>query len=237
MQSNLFKRKKLADGFKDICCEEIVMRKIYLSLVCALMMCITILSGCGSKAEKSVSATETIKGVETGYVDKKSVDEDSKDLGIENNAEIVTAEEQAIDKEAEDVEVVEEEEAVATLDLEDGVYSAEFNTDSGMFHANEACDGKGTLTVENGVGTFHVSLVSKRVVNLYLGTVDTALEDEGNWLMPTTDEVTYSDGMTDEVYGFDIPVPAINEEFDLALLGEKGKWYDHKVSIDNPEKQ
>ena len=34
--------------------------------------------------------------------------------------------------------------------LADGVYTAEFNTDSSMFHANEACDGKGTLTVENG---------------------------------------------------------------------------------------
>ena len=34
--------------------------------------------------------------------------------------------------------------------LPDGVYTAEFDTDSGMFHANEACDGMGTLTVENG---------------------------------------------------------------------------------------
>ena len=31
--------------------------------------------------------------------------------------------------------------------LPDGVYTADFDTDSGMFHANEACDGKGTLTV------------------------------------------------------------------------------------------
>ena len=35
--------------------------------------------------------------------------------------------------------------------LADGVYTADFSTDSSMFHANEACDGKGTLTVENGV--------------------------------------------------------------------------------------
>ena len=34
--------------------------------------------------------------------------------------------------------------------LEDGVYSAEFDTDSGMFHVNEANDGKGTLTVKDG---------------------------------------------------------------------------------------
>ena len=45
--------------------------------------------------------------------------------------------------------------------LPDGVYTAEFDTDSGMFHANEACNGMGTLTVENGQMTFHVSLASK----------------------------------------------------------------------------
>ena len=37
--------------------------------------------------------------------------------------------------------------------LADGVYTADFNTDSSMFHPNEACNGKGTLTVENGVMT------------------------------------------------------------------------------------
>ena len=46
----------------------------------------------------------------------------------------------------------------------------------------------------------------------------------------------YSDGYTEEVYGFDIPVPAIGEEFNVAILGEKGKWYDHKVSVKNPVK-
>ena len=40
--------------------------------------------------------------------------------------------------------------------------------------------------------------------------------------------------MSEEVYGFDIPVPAIDEEFDVALIGTKGKWYDHKVSVKNP---
>ena len=50
----------------------------------------------------------------------------------------------------------------------------------------------------------------------------------------TTDTVTYSDGMTEEVYGFDVPVPVIGEEFDLALIGTKGKWYDHKVVVSDP---
>ena len=29
--------------------------------------------------------------------------------------------------------------------------------------------------------------------------------------------------MSEEVYGFDIPVPAIDEEFDVALIGTKRK--------------
>lgn len=119
--------------------------------------------------------------------------------------------------------------------LADGVYTAEFNTDSGMFHANESCDGKGTLTVENGVMTFHVSLASKSIVNLYLGLAEDAQKDGAQLLEPTVDTVTYSDGLSDEVYGFDIPIPAVNQQFDLALIGKKGVWYDHKVSVDNPQ--
>ena len=51
------------------------------------------------------------------------------------------------------------------------------------------------------------------------------------------DTVTYSDGFTEEVNGFDVPVPALEQEFDLALLGKKGKWYDHKVIVSNPVAQ
>ena len=47
--------------------------------------------------------------------------------------------------------------------LEDGTYEAEFDTDSGMFHVNEANDGKGILTVKDGKMTIHISLVSKNV--------------------------------------------------------------------------
>ena len=121
--------------------------------------------------------------------------------------------------------------------LPDGVYTADFDTDSGMFHANEACDGKGTLTVENGQMTFHVSLASTHIVNLYLGKASDAADHEADWLQPTTDTVTYSDGTSEEVYGFDIPVSAVDADFDLAILGTKGKWYDHVVSVRNAVQQ
>lgn len=120
--------------------------------------------------------------------------------------------------------------------LEDGIYTAEFDTDSSMFHVSEACEGKGTLTVKDGEMTIHISLTSKNIVNLFPGLAEDAKKDGAKILQPTTDTVTYSDGITEEVNGFDVPVPVLEEEFDLALLGTKGKWYDHKVSVSNPVK-
>ena len=129
------------------------------------------------------------------------------------------------------------EEPESRIDLPDGVYMAEFKTDSTMFHVNEANKGLGMLTVKDGKATIHVSLVGKSILNLYPGLAEDAQKDGAVLLEPTTDTVTYDDGMTEEVYGFDIPVPAIGEEFDLALIGKKGKWYDHKVMVLNPVPQ
>ena len=127
--------------------------------------------------------------------------------------------------------------SASTNEVADGTYTVDFDTDSTMFHVNEANDGKGTLTVKNGEMTVHISLPSKNVVNLFVGTADDAQKDGAKLLNPTTDTVTYSDGTTEEVYGFDIPVEALGEEFDLAIIGTKGKWYDHKVSVSNPVKE
>ena len=118
--------------------------------------------------------------------------------------------------------------------IEDGTYVATFTTDNSMFHVNEANQDKGILTVEDGKMTIHVSLQSKKIVNLYPGLAEDAQKDGAELLEPTTDTVTYSDGYTDEVYGFDVPVPALDEEFDVALLGSKGTWYDHKVVVSDP---
>lgn len=134
-----------------------------------------------------------------------------------------------------DAEPVAVLEAASVLLPADGEYLAAFDTDSSMFHVNEANEGKGRLTVKDGVMTIHISLVSKNIVNLFAGTAEDAQKDGAKLLEPTLDEVTYSDGITEEVYGFDVPVPALDTEFDLALLGEKGKWYDHKVSVSDPQ--
>ena len=104
-----------------------------------------------------------------------------------------------------------------------------------MFHVNETCDGRGTLTVKNGEMTLHIVMPSQNIVNLFLGTAADAQKDGAKLIEPSTEEVTYADGSKEEVYAFDVPVAALDEEFDLALIGTKGKWYDHKVSVSDAQ--
>ncbi len=125
-------------------------------------------------------------------------------------------------------------EGTVSGELEDGIYTADFNTDGSMFHVNEAYNGKGVLTVKDGKMTIHVSLPSKNTVNLFYGLAEDAKKEGADLIQPTTDTVHYPDGTTEEVNGFDIPVPYLDKEFDCALVGTKGKWYDHKVSVSSP---
>ena len=171
-------------------------------MIC-LVLSVFLLAGCADGS-----------GTEHGRADKGGMDAGSMD-----------------DVSANEEDTTDENNTGKVSELPDGTYTAEFHTDSGMFHVSEACDGMGTLTVEDGVMTIHISLASKNIVNLYPGLAKDAKEDGAGMLHPTEDTVTYDDGMTDEVYGFDVPVPALNEEFDLALIGTKGKWYDHKVRV------
>ncbi|MBR4706832.1 MAG: sirohydrochlorin cobaltochelatase [Pseudobutyrivibrio sp.] len=125
--------------------------------------------------------------------------------------------------------------AEGAFPVEDGEYTVRFTTDSSMFHINETLDNKATLTVKDGKGSVHITLAGTGIVNLYVGLAADAEADEANWLQPTEDEVTYDDGTTETVYGFDVPVSVVDEEFDLALLGTKGTWYDHKVKVEMPQ--
>lgn len=118
---------------------------------------------------------------------------------------------------------------------EDGVYQVKFTTDSSMFKVNEAYDDMGTLTVADGKMTVHISLPSKNIVNLFPGVAEDAQKDGAVLLQPVEDLVVYDDGSKEAVNGFDVPVPYLDKEFDLALIGTKGKWYDHKVIVASPE--
>ena len=191
------------------------MKKRIITLAGLMALSCALAVGCGN----STSQTETQSAAQTEAASETQVQ-------TEETQEAESAAETTADTEA--------TEAAATL--EDGTYTADFNTDSSMFQVNEMYDGKGTLTVEDGKMTIHITLRSTNIVNLYPGLAEDAQKEGAELLQPTTDTVTYSDGMTEEVNGFDVPVPALDEEFDLALIGTKGTWYDHKVSVSNPEK-
>ena len=111
--------------------------------------------------------------------------------------------------------------------LADGVYSARFDTDGSMFHVNEVCEGRGTLTVKDGEMTMHIVLPSKNTVNLFYGLAEDAQKDGAELIDPVIESVTYPDGLEEEINAFDIPVPYLDEEYDVALIGTKGVWYDH----------
>lgn len=192
--------------------------KVLISLVGMMLGMSILVTGCGSKSNVEENTPQTSQ-------DSK-VDEEISDEEI-NETEDDSTEES--DTEAE--EAVEERQK---LDLEDGVYQAEFHTDSTMFHVNEALGGLGIMTVEEGYGTIHICMPSKNIVTLYPGLKENVEGDEDKYILAVEDDVTYSDGFTETVNAFDVPVPYLDEEFDLALIGTKGVWYDHKVYVSNP---
>ena len=194
--------------------------------LCLALMLGTLFTGCGS-SNPAPAANNT-----SGAVTEATTEDIAETAHATENATIPETENALVSEKEEpsedEISVPSED---AECELEDGIYTASFKSDSSMFHLNETCDGRGVLTVENGQMTIHLTMVSKKIVTLYAGSKADAVEDEANWILPTTDEVTYSDGMTEEVYGFDLPVPVIGEKFPCALIGTHDNWYDHMVVV------
>jgi len=201
------------------------MKKVFL-LFTGLLLTLSFVLGCESK---------------TNGMDVNSVSDDVISESEENSKDVIT-ETQEVSKDAvsetqevsKDAVSETEDESDAACELEDGIYLAEFNTDSTMFHVNEMNDNKGELIVKDGKMTIHISLPSKSILNLYYGMAEDAQKDGATLLEPTIDLIDYNDGTTEEVHGYDIPVPYLDKEFDVALVGKKGVWYDHKVSVSDP---
>lgn len=127
--------------------------------------------------------------------------------------------------------IVIEDKSDNTTALEDGIYSAKFETDSGMFKINETKEGRGILTVKDGKMTMEIVLSGDGIVGLYEGLAKDAKNDEKNRINCSKVTVKYDDGSEEEVNSFVIDVPVLDKEFDLALIGKKEKWYDHKVIV------
>ena len=161
------------------------MKKKTLAVILAAMMAVSAMAGCGSKGAQNTPET----------VEEK-VEENVEEKAEEVTEEAAEETEEAAEETAE--EVAEEETSGSDSALEDGTYSAKFTTDSSMFHINEAYGDRGTLKVENGEMTIHITLPSQNIVNLFPGTAEDAQKDGAVLLEPTTDEVTYEDGTTEE---------------------------------------
>ncbi|SFK45320.1 Cobalamin biosynthesis protein CbiK, Co2+ chelatase [Lachnospiraceae bacterium KH1T2] len=194
------------------------MKNRVISLILSSVLTLAMISGCASQSTSNAS-TAASEAASTA-ASTEAASEASSETAVTEAASTEASSEEA-DNET----------------LADGVYSAKFTTDGSMFHVNEAYDDKGTLTVKDGKMTIHISLTSKNIVNLFPGTAEDAQKEGAELLQPTTDTVKYDDGTTEEVNGFDVPVPAINEPFALALVGTKGKWYDHQVTVSDVEEK
>ena len=195
------------------------MKNRVISLILSSVLTMAMISGCASQSTSNASTAASETASTTAATEAAS------ETASEAPAEVVSTE-ASTETSSEDTD---------STELADGVYSATFTTDGSMFHVNEAYDDKGTLTVKDGKMTIHISLTSKNIVNLFPGTAEDAQKEGAELLQPTTDTVKYDDGTTEEVNGFDVPVPAIDEPFALALIGTKGKWYDHQVTVSDVE--
>lgn len=119
-------------------------------------------------------------------------------------------------------------------ELEDGVYIVDVDTDSSMFHVNEALEGKGQLVVQDGAMTVHMTLAGKGITKMYMGSAEDAQTAE-DVLDYTEDQVTYSDGLTETAYGFDVPVEALDVDIHVATFGKKSEtWKEHTIIVSNP---
>lgn len=131
-------------------------------IIAIALLSVTLSGGCGNNnnAQESDSAVDV------------TVEEDT-----EQSSETVTETlpEEPMEEEPESDET--DKQNQDTAELADGIYTAEFTTDSSMFRVNETCEGKGTLTVENGEMTIHITLGSKKILNLYPGLAEDASEE------------------------------------------------------------
>ena len=115
-----------------------------------IVLLAVLLGGCGNKGD--VQETDPV-------IDAAALTEEEQGEVAESVSE--TTSEASKEENLESSESSESEQSVT--ELADGIYTADFTTDSSMFRVNETCEGKGTLTVENGKMTIHISWGQKRL--------------------------------------------------------------------------
>ena len=219
----------------------IIDRKMYLPVLLGLVFVLILgavigifLRGAGKSSDLSLSDNHNTTSSDLSSSDNRisnvQTEKETKSDSEETDSSSMVAD----DSKEKDSSSMTADNSGEGLILGDGTYSATFTTDSKIFHVHELNEDKGILIVEDGDMIIHVTLASKNIINLFPGTAEDAQIEGASVLEPTIEEMTYNDGSKDEVYGFDIQVTAIGEEFDCAILGTMGKWYDHKVKVSDP---
>ena len=139
------------------------MRKKLAVLFLGAALTVSMLGACGGKDAASSSAS-AVSASSAADVSSASVQDASKTESSTSTSDVS----------AESASAAETAGESSASELEDGTYTADFNTDSNMFHVNEACNGRATLTVKDGKMTVHITLVSKNIENVFLGTAEDA---------------------------------------------------------------
>ncbi len=181
------------------------MCKKVLSVLCALIMILSLFAGCAKKQEPQPAAeTPQTQPAQTETVQTET----------EQNSQVATAEEMT-----EVVDVVEPGMVpVYPNELVDGTYDVEMASSSSMFKADHV-----QLVVENGQMYAVLYMTSKAYLYMFPGTAEEAAAADEKDYIPLVEQ----DGETGT---FTLPVEALDAGIPAAAFSKrKEKWYDRTL--------
>lgn len=181
------------------------MCKKVLSVLCALIMLLSIFAGCAKKQEPQPAAeTPQAQPAQTETVQTET----------EQNSQVATAEEMT-----EVVDVVEPGMVpVYPNELVDGTYDVEMASSSSMFKADHV-----QLVVENGQMYAVLYMTSKAYLYMFPGTAEEAAAADEKDYIPLVEQ-------DEETGTFTLPVEALDAGIPAAAFSKrKEKWYDRTL--------
>jgi hypothetical protein len=191
---------------------EINVKKRILSLMLALAMALTLLSGCGQPsadpADESASSSAVSSSAAPEAESSSAAQPESTDSQVATSSEMTTVE-----------EVVEEGmEPIYAASLKDGTYSVTVDSSSSMFNIVDC-----TLTVADGQMTAVMTMGGTGYRYLYMGTGEEAVAADESDYIPyvETEEGTHT---------FTVPVEGLDMGISCAAFSKKKeKWYDRTL--------
>ena len=201
------------------------MKKRILTLTLALLLVLSCLTGCGSKAEEPAgepaveepAAEEPVAEepvAEEPAAEEPAPEEDAQESETQDTSNVADASDMATP-----VEVLEEGmEPVPASALKDGIYEITVDSSSSMFNI-VAC----TLKVENGAMTATMSMGGTGYLYVCMGTAEeAAAADESSYIPFVESE--------DGLHTFTVPVEALDAGIACAAFSKnKEMWYDRTL--------